>query len=103
MMGWSASVGPMTSAMVQRIVDSDAIREHGWRRTMPLRRLGEKYGLDRLERACSLAVAHGARSYKPVERLLRLGRENAPLPTQDDRDALVIEHENVRGPDYFAN
>jgi hypothetical protein len=39
-----------------------------------------------------------AHSYKPVERLLALGREKLPLP---DTTTKTIAHENVRGPGYF--
>lgn len=41
----------------------------------------------------------GARSYKPVERLLKLGREQLALP--GDTDVKPITHENVRGSNYF--
>lgn len=48
--------------------------------------------------ACAHAPHFGARSYKPVERLLALGREQLPLP---DPTPKTIAHENVRGPGYF--
>ncbi len=101
-LSWGASVGPMTAAMVERIIERSPVREQGWRSAMGLRRVAEKYGHERTELACERALFFGARSYKPVERLLALGRETAPLPDQGDaNDARVLAHENVRGPDYF--
>jgi hypothetical protein len=97
---WGASVGPMTDAMVRRILDSNPIREQGWRSAKGLQRLAQKYGDDRVEAACRHAMHFGARSYKPVERLLKLGREQLELPG-DAPKTTPIEHENVRGPDYF--
>lgn len=95
---WASSVGPMTEAMVNRILDAQPIREQGWRSAKGLQRLAGKYGDARVEKACAHALHFGARSYKPVERLLVLGREEQPLP---DATKKVIAHENVRGPGYF--
>jgi transposase len=97
-LGWASSVGPMTEAMARRILDANPIREQGWRSTKGLQRLAAKYGAHRVEAACAHALHFGARSYKPVERLLALGREQLPLP---DAMTKTIAHENVRGPGYF--
>lgn len=96
---WAMSIGPMTEAMTRRILDANPVREHGWRSAKGLQRLAKKYGADRLEAACRHALHFGARSYKPVEALLKLGREQLALP--DDAGTKPIAHENVRGPDYF--
>ena len=53
------------------------------------------------EQACGTALRFGARSYKPVERLLVLGRESVGLRDEDAPDAAAIQHENLRGPDYY--
>lgn len=100
---WASTVGPMTASMVQRIVDAHPIREQGWRSAMGLRRVVEKYGSERTELAAERALHFGARSYRPVERLLRLGRERMALPDahSDNDDRVSVSHENVRGPDYY--
>lgn len=99
---WAQAVGPFTVAMVERIVASNAVQEQGWRSARGLQRVGEKYGPERTERACERALGFGARSYKPVERLLRLGREEDAI-AQDDPPSKApgIAHENVRGPGYY--
>jgi transposase len=98
---WAAAFGPMTEAMVRRLIDANPVREQGWRSARGLRRVAEKYGPERTERACARALFFGARSYKPVEKILSLGREQLPLPSEEHAEALVIDHENVRGADYF--
>lgn len=98
---WAESVGPMATAMVQRLLDINPVREQGWRSARGLQRVGEKYGAERTEQACGTALRFGARSYKPVERLLVLGRESLGLHDEDAPDAAAIQHENVRGPDYY--
>jgi hypothetical protein len=97
---WGASIGPMTEAMVRRLLDANPVREQGWRSAKGLQRLGKKYGEARLEAACGHALHFGARSYKPVERLLELGREQLELPGASEQTT-AVSHENVRGPDYF--
>ena len=98
---WAESVGPMTTAMVKRLLDANQVREHGWRSARGLQRVGEKYGAARTEQACGSALRFGARSYKPIERLLVLGRESLGLLDDEASEAAGIQHENVRGPDYY--
>lgn len=97
---WGASVGPMTEAMVRRLLDANPVREQGWRSAKGLQRLATKYGESRVEAACAHALHFGARSYKPVERLLVLGREQLELPGARETPTPGT-HENVRGPGYF--
>jgi len=99
-LAWGGSVGPMTEAMVQRLLDANPVREHGWRSAKGLQRLAQKYGPARVEAACAHALHFGARSYKPIERLLELGREQLELPGTDEATTPVT-HENVRGPGYY--
>ena len=100
-LAWGASVGPMTEAMVRRLIEANPCREQGWRSARGLQRVGEKHGPERTERACAWGLHFNARSYKPVARLLDLGRETMPLPNEISAPAAVIVHQNVRGPQYF--
>lgn len=98
---WAQGVGPMCAALVTRILESNFHREIGWRSCKGLQRLAGKYGPTRVERASAHALMFGARSYKPVERLLKLGRESLALPGEEEVERAPISHENVRGPDYY--
>lgn len=102
-LAWANTVGPFTVALVERIAAANAVREQGWRSARGLQRVGSKYGPERTEAACERALRCGARSYKPVERILRLGRDQHPLDdnTASAADGAGITHENVRGPGYF--
>lgn len=101
-LAWAASVGPMTEAMVRRLIEANPVREQGWRSARGLQRVGEKHGRERTELACERALHFGARSYKPVANILALGREHMPLPQQESTEkSSVIVHENVRGPNYY--
>jgi len=98
---WAAKVGPMASALVQRLLESNPVREMGWRSARGLQRVGEIHGAERTELACARALRLGARSYKPVERILSLGREAMPIPGEEPQECPSIDHDNVRGPSYY--
>ena len=98
---WASSVGPMTEAMVRRLIEANPVREQGWRSARGLQRVGEKHGPERTELACAKALKLGARSYKPVANILALGRENVPLAGEEPAEPAVIVHENVRGAGYY--
>jgi transposase len=102
-LAWAATVGPMTDAFVRRLLEANPIREQGWRSARGLQRVGEKHGPERTELACRRALLLGARSYKPVERMLAIGTEQQPLPGEEAPASPIIGHENVRGPSYFLN
>jgi len=90
---WAQSVGPLTAAYVQKLID---MRPTGLRSALGLRRVAKAYEPARIEEACELALRLGGSSYKPVERMLRLG------PQQQERaERKQIGHANVRGPTYF--
>ena len=96
-----ASVGPMTEAMVRRLIEANPVREQGWRSARGLQHVGEKHGAERTELACERALRLGGRSYRRVENILTLGREREPLPGEEPNETPAIEHENVRGPSYY--
>ena len=84
---------------VERLLEACPIREQGWRSARGLKRVLCKYGIDRAEAACGLALGFGARSYKPVERILALERDRA---ARDDVDVVPgVFNDDVRGPTYF--
>jgi transposase len=100
-LSWGTSVGPMTEAMVRRLIEANPVREQGFRSARGLQRIGEQHGPERTELACARALRLGARSYKVVANILSLGRESMPLPGEEPKDAPAIQHENVRGPNYY--
>lgn len=95
---WAEHVGPSTRALVDKIFETQPFEVQGWRSVQGLRRLESKYGPARLEMACATALSLNGRSYKTVERLLKLGREAAT----DSQDELhTIGHANIRGAEYY--
>jgi transposase len=101
---WAETVGPSTARLMQRILSRSPFPEQAWRAGRGLKRMGEKYEYDRVEVASERALRFGARSYKPVERMLRLGLDQRPLAGDDEPEEPGIgQHENVRGPEYYLH
>ena len=100
---WARETGPNTEAMMVRILESNLHREQTWRSGRALRRVGDKYGPERTEVACGRALRFGARSYKPIERMLKQNLDLRPHPDEVEPDVEPIEHDQVRGPGYYLN
>jgi transposase len=97
---WAKTIGANTALLVEKILTERKHPEHGYRSCLGIIRLEKKYGRERLDAACARAVAVNGRSYKHVESILHNGLDRAALPTPDE-PATPIDHENVRGPDYY--
>jgi len=74
--------------------------EATFRSVWGLRSLADKYGEADIERACERALLHNGRSYKTVDRILKLGIASADDGGSNDA-ATSIDHGNVRGPEYY--
>jgi transposase len=101
MIGWAAKTGPHTKGLVEAILAGRHHPEQGYRSCLGILRLGRSYGDPRLEAACARALAVGARTYRQVESILRNGLDRLPLPGSEPEDKSPIDHENVRGPNYY--
>ncbi len=97
---WAKSIGASAALLVEKILLERKHPEHGYRSCLGIIRLDKKYGHARLDAACARALAVNGRSYKHVESILRNGLDHVALPKTDE-PAAPIEHENVRGPDYY--
>ena len=96
---WSESIGMATAQVVKEILSSRPHPQQGYRSCFGLLRLGKSYGNDRLEAACERAMHIGSASYKSVKSILKqnLDQQLLLLPPE----VPSIEHDNIRGPDYF--
>jgi len=74
--------------------------QQGFRSCLGIMRLGKTYGSERLEAASRRVLAIGSPSYKSLESILRRGLEDQALPERREL-TLAIDHDNVRGAEYF--
>ena len=88
-------VGPHTGALIARIVAQTAVEEACYRRCHAIVRLADAYGTEALERACDRALKQQTLSAGAVREIIKAnGAAQVPLP---------IDHENIRGADYYCS
>ena len=93
-----AQAGPAAAELVDRLAHQLKHPVACYRSLMGLTRLGQDYGLERLEAACRRALRIGSYSYRSVASILKHNLDQAPAP---DPEAPAIEHANIRGATYY--
>ena len=93
-------IGPNTAQVVQAIEGSKAHIEQAQRSCQGILSLQKRYGEQRLERACGIALTQACYRVNFIKTILKNGRDNVieftsnrPIPAQPD---------NVRGADYYS-
>lgn len=100
LIGWAATSGADTAALVEKILASRAHPQQGFRAALGLMRLGKLHGQERLEAACKRALLTGATTYKSVASILETGLDRQALP-ETKAPAAPINHQNIRGNSYY--
>jgi len=102
-LSWAGKLGPATHALCSAILAERPHPEQGFRSCLGILRLAKKYGDERVENACARCFAAHARSYRSVESVLKHGLDAQTALDANATEEFLIEHDNVRGPDYFTN
>ncbi len=97
---WGQRIGVSTAAVVTWQLEHRPHPEQGYRACLGLLALVRRYSAERLEAACTRAMAIRAPNLRSVTNILKSGLDRQPslFPATDSP---VIEHENVRGADYY--
>lgn len=96
---WGNSIGLATGEVVTRLLERFKHPEHGYRSCLGLLSLAKRYGRDRLEAACTLALQLRACQYRHVRDILANNRDRVIQPPQMDWSS--PSHANVRGAGYY--
>lgn len=98
LIAWGAQAGPSVGAVIAGILAMRQYPEQGYRSALGVIRMGKRVGNGRLEAACGRALAMGSPRYSTVRRILERGLEGQ---AQEDTPAISVQHENIRGADYY--
>jgi transposase len=98
---WAGSVGPHTTEVVQKILDSYPHPEMGYRSCLGIIRLGQRYSTQRVEAAAQRALITGAVRYKSLESILRRNLDQQSLAAPAGPERTTTTHDNIRGAEYF--
>lgn len=94
------AIGPKTTEVVEYVLGNREYPQQGYRTCLGVIRLNKGYGAKRLEAACHRALTIKSCSYRSINSILKSGLDLKPMP--EPFKAIVVEHENIRGCDYFT-
>jgi transposase len=100
LIAWGQRIGVSTAAVVTWQLEHRPHPEQGYRACLGLLALVRRYTAPRLEAACTRAMAIRAPNLRSVTNILKCGLDRQPSLFAAT-DSPVIEHDNVRGPDYY--
>ena len=96
---WGLSIGLATGGLIDKLLQRFKHPEHGYRSALGLLSLSKRYGKDRLEAACALALTLGTCQYRHVKGILSSGRDQVPPAAPDLWRSPA--HDHVRGAGYY--
>lgn len=97
---WAEKTGPKTAEVVETILRARPHPQQGFRACLGLMRLGKEHGHERLESACTRALATKTVGFKSIESILKRNLDKRPLPQRPPEEPPVA-HDNIRGPEYY--
>lgn len=97
---WASDIGPATASVANHLLQKKQHPEQNFRSVLALLSYAKKYTRQRLENACTRALAFNSPSRRSVESILKNGLDHLPLPTAQHELPLEI-HENIRGETYY--
>jgi transposase len=100
LIAWGQRIGVSTAAVVTWQLEHRPHPEQGYRACLGLLALVRRFTAPRLEAACTRAMAIRAPNLRSVTNILQCGLDRQPSLFAAT-DSPLIEHENVRGPDYY--
>lgn len=95
-----AKAGKNTNKAIAQVLKSKAFPEQTYNSCLGILRLGKKYGLDRLEAACTLIALGPKVNYGILDNILKNNMDKQ-LGNAHDKDFKTPAHDNVRGPENF--
>ncbi len=98
---WAKQIGNETELLVILYLQQRKHPEQSYRRCLGLLNLAKKYTPERLNAACTRALATNVTTLKSITNMLDKGLDKQPLPNAQIDLLKEIEHDNIRGQDYY--
>jgi len=97
----AAKIGPDTIALIDLILRSRPHPEQGFRSAIGILGLVKRYEAERIEAACTRALALNTRSYTSVAAILKNHADQRAKTNLSAEEAAILIHPNIRGPGYY--
>lgn len=99
---WAQSVGQFTAKVVDCFLAAGKEPEQGYKSCASLTRLGDKYGIERLEKACERVLLFSAQpSIRNISTILKNGQDKVQTAISTESSAPPKSHGITRGAAYF--
>ena len=103
-LNWAGDIGAETREVVGCLLQEKRHLQQSYRRVLALLSNANKYGRERLNKACGRALLIGSPTRSSVESILKQGLDQVALQTphnavQEELD--LDDHENIRGEAYY--
>ena len=99
LISWAQEAGPGTAELIETIMTTRPHPQQGFRSCLGIMSLGKKYTNERLEAAAHRALAIRSYSYRSIRAILESGMDKVAVQTKEVISP--IEHDNIRGGQYF--
>ena len=93
-------IGPVTGQLVEAILAAKRHPEQGYRSCLGILRLAKIYPAERMEAAARRALRARAYNSQSMDSILKNQLDRVPL-TGDPPVPPAVDHDNIRGADYF--
>jgi len=99
--GQAKAIGPNALRFVKAVAERREVPEQAIRVSQGVLSLVRRYGGERVEVACAIALANDALSYRKVKAILDNKIDRLPQEGTTSSARLPV-HENLRGPSYYG-
>jgi len=96
---WANKIGQQTTDFINHMMTSRAFPQQAYRACYGLLRLSQRYGEERLEKACAKSLLIRATRYQQVELILKNKLEEMPISSPES--VPLSTHDNIRGAHYY--
>lgn len=100
-MRWAVRVGSHASEMAETILKRREHPAQGYRVILGIMGLSRKYGEERLEKACGMALRINSLRLKDVKLILQKELDLNQFDGEDKEDEPIM-HKNIRGEEFYA-
>lgn len=96
----AANIGASAQAVIKKILSSKSFFEQTYNSCLGVLRLGKEYGNDRLEAACTRALASPIINYGTIANILKHNLDKQKNLFDDEKTS-IPEHNQLRGPSAY--
>jgi transposase len=100
---WAQQTGGATADVIEIIMATKSHPQQGFRSCLGVMNLSKTFGIQRLEDACTRAIAIGAPGYKCIRNILVNKLDQAPIAPSLAAKTPPIIHHNIRGAGYYQS